>query len=119
MDLRKINQDFKDHFKQQKYDEMFNNLLKGEEPMAKATKETKTEVEATVEKVTNKTFANSALSIVYNGNKRYSVVSVPFEGTVAGTPKVIEDNLDLYEAQHVFKVQTVKAGLFDEGQDNT
>jgi hypothetical protein len=87
--------------------------------MAKAkTTETKEKtVEETVEKVTNKTFANNALSIVYNGGKKYSVVIVPFEGNVVGSPKVIESGLDLYEAQHVFKVQTVKAGLFNEGQD--
>lgn len=64
---------------------------------------------------------NKAFSIVYNGNKRYSVVSVDFNPVTntTGNVTVIEDNLDLYECQHVFKTSTVKAGLFDEGLDKT
>lgn len=63
---------------------------------------------------------NKAFSIVYNGNKRYSVIAVTFnpKENVVGNIEVIESGLDLYEAQHVFKTETVKAGLFDEGIEN-
>ena len=59
----------------------------------------------------------TALSIVYNGNKKYSVVAIKFNNTGTSNPSVIESGLDLYEAQHVFKRETIKAGLFDEGLD--
>lgn len=68
------------------------------------------------------TFNNKAFSIVYEGKKRYSVVAIPFSAGSSfstGQVEVVESGLDLYEAQHVFKTSTVKAGLFDEGLDKT
>jgi hypothetical protein len=62
---------------------------------------------------------NTALSIVYNGNKKYSVIKVKFNPEVGnvGSVEVIENNLDLYQSHAVFKAETVKAGLFDQGVD--
>lgn len=64
---------------------------------------------------------NSAFSIVYDGNKRYSVVEIKFAAgstNSAGPVKVIASNLDIYEAQHEFKKATVDAGLFEIRLDN-
>jgi len=63
---------------------------------------------------------NVAFSIVYDGNKRYSVVAIKFAAGAtnsAGPVEVIASNLDLYEAQHEFKKATVNAGLFEIGLD--
>lgn len=63
---------------------------------------------------------NVAFSIVYDGNKRYSVVSIKFAAGAtnsAGPVEVIASNLDLYESQHEFKKATVNAGLFEIGLD--
>lgn len=64
---------------------------------------------------------NSAFSIVYNGEKKYSVVEVKFAAgstNSAGPVKVIASNLDIYEAHHEFKKATIDAGLFEVGLDN-
>ncbi len=63
---------------------------------------------------------NSAFSIVYNGNKKYSVVEIKFDvGSTnsVGPVKVIVGNLDIYEAQYEFKKATIDAGLFEIGLD--
>lgn len=93
--------------------------------MAKKLEMKETEVPTSLSGgISKNEFTNMALSVVYNGNKRYSVVGIKFNPgssehpTVASSiVEIIESNLDLYEAQHVFKTQTVKAGLFDEGLD--
>lgn len=59
---------------------------------------------------------SAAFSIVYNGNKKYSVVKIPFASrstNSAGPVEVVASNLDIYEAQHEFKKATVDAGLFE------
>lgn len=63
---------------------------------------------------------NNAFSIVYTGNKRYSVVKIRFAAgstNSAGPIETIASELDYYEAQHVFKTETVKGGVFDQGVD--
>ena len=92
--------------------------------MAKVAKK---EDEKTLEKLTNdhnfamknSVFSNKAFSIIYTGNKKYSVVVVDFdiETGKTGDVKTIESNLDLYECHDVFKKEVVKAGLFDQGHD--
>lgn len=63
---------------------------------------------------------NVAFSIIYNGKKKYSVVAIKFAAgstNSAGQVEVIESNLDIYDAHHVFKTTTVNAGLFKIGVD--
>jgi hypothetical protein len=62
---------------------------------------------------------HSAFSIIYNGNKKYSVVQINFDFTskYTASPKVIASNLDIYEAHHEFKKATIDAGLFEIGID--
>lgn len=58
---------------------------------------------------------STALSIVATGNKKYSVVSVNFDldTGLSGKVEVLHKGLDMFEAQHQFKVETVKAGIFN------
>lgn len=58
---------------------------------------------------------STALSIVATGNKKYSVVSVKFDldTGLSGKVEVLHKGLDMFEAQHQFKVETVKAGIFN------
>lgn len=63
---------------------------------------------------------NNAFSIVYTGNKRYCVVKIRFAAgstNSAGPIETIASELEYYEAQHVFKTETVKGGVFDQGVD--
>lgn len=55
-----------------------------------------------------------AFSIVKTGERLYSVVSVKFNLNTkeSGNVEVLHKDLDLYEAQHQFKVETVNAELF-------
>lgn len=55
-----------------------------------------------------------AFSIVKTGDKLYSVISVKFnlDTGESGNVEVLHKDLDLYEAQHQFKVETVNAELF-------
>lgn len=70
--------------------------------------------------VVEETLNNSAFSILYNGNKKYSVVEIKFNAgstNSAGPVKVIKSDLDIYEAHHEFKKATIDAGLFEIGVD--
>lgn len=60
-------------------------------------------------------FNETALSIVSNGNKKYSVVKVSFDSktSMPGLVTVIDTNLDLHQAKEIFKTSVVKFGLFD------
>ena len=61
-----------------------------------------------------------AFSVIYNGNKKYSVVKIKFDALTnnVGVATIIVSNLDLYEAQYEFKKATIDAGLFEVGLDN-
>jgi hypothetical protein len=63
---------------------------------------------------TIKVLPSTALSIVSVGDRIYSVVSVKFnlDTKEAGEIEVLHSDLDIYEAQYQFKMETVKLGLF-------
>jgi hypothetical protein len=62
---------------------------------------------------------NEAFSIIYNGNKRYSVVKIKFDAlsNIVGEATIVAHDLDIYDAQHEFKKATIDAGLFDQVLD--
>ena len=57
---------------------------------------------------------STALSIVSTRDRIYSVVSVKFnlDTKESGEVEVLHSDLDIYEAQYQFKMETVKLGLF-------
>ena len=58
---------------------------------------------------------NVAFSIIKTGDKKFSVVKVGLnlDAKVAGNVEIVAKDLDIYEAQHEFKIATVKAGFFN------
>jgi hypothetical protein len=58
---------------------------------------------------------NTAVSIVKNEDRTYSVVYVKFNPTTlqSGSVTVLKEGLDMYEAQHQFKIATVEFGIFE------
>lgn len=87
--------------------------------MAKKIKETNItedapKAEAVVESVV--AYNTKAFSIVFNGDKKYSVVEIPFDSATGNVGKlnVIKDNIDYYDAIDEFKKGVVKAGLFEK-----
>lgn len=55
-----------------------------------------------------------AVSIIETSDRLYSVISVGFnlESGQAGDIKVLHKDLDIYEAQYQFKMETINAGMF-------
>ena len=57
---------------------------------------------------------NTAISIIPTGLKKYSVVKIKFDAKtgITGSVEIVKEDIDIYEAQHEFKVLSVKEGLF-------
>lgn len=81
-------------------------------------KKIETKTEPVNGKKDNDVQIHKAISIIYKGGKKYSVVSVDF-ALESENVKVLEDDLDIYESHHSFKTNVVKLGLFDEGVDKS
>ena len=57
---------------------------------------------------------NTAISIVSTGHLKYAVVKIKFDAKtgITGSVEVVKADVDMYEAQHQFKVLTVEEGIF-------
>lgn len=73
-----------------------------------AKKLTVTEETSPVETLVN--YDKTSLSIVPEGNKRFSLVSIPYnsETKQVGEMEVLGQNLDRFEAESAFKIEAVK-----------
>ena len=82
--------------------------------MAKKIEQKIEAIVAAINPETIEVYDNVALSIVQTGEKVYSVVSVEFNLATgkSGKVTVLHKDLDVYEAQHQFKIETVNNGLF-------
>ena len=57
---------------------------------------------------------NTAISIVSTGHLKYAVVKIKFDAKtgITGSVEVVKADVDMYEAQHQFKILTVNEGIF-------
>lgn len=57
---------------------------------------------------------NVAFSIVKTGEKKHSVIKVSFnlDEKVAGNVEILVKDVDIFEAQHEFRMAVIRAGLF-------
>lgn len=81
----------------------------------KTTKKVTADVKEETKEVKSLEFNETALSIVSDGNKKYSVVKITFDhkNAMPGLISIVDSNLDFHQAKEVFKTSVVKFGLFD------